>query len=63
MAVESAALGSQLQAGYQALKSSLQSEAAAASLVQQAVETGKSAELSSSSTAATDPSRALDVVI
>lgn len=63
MAVESTALSGQLQAGYQALKSSLQSEAAAASLVDKAVETGKSAELSSSSKPTTDPSRAVDVVI
>lgn len=63
MAVESASLGGSLQAGLQALKSSLQSEAAVTQLVQQAADSGKSAELSSSSSTATDPSRALDVVV
>ncbi len=63
MAVESASLGGNLQAGLQALKSSLESEAAVTKLVQQAADSGKSSELSSSSSAATDSSRALDVVI
>ncbi len=63
MAVESASLGEGLQAGLQALKSSLQSEAAVTKLVQQAAESGKSGELSSSSATTTDSSRALDVVI
>jgi hypothetical protein len=65
MAVESASLGGNQQAGLQALKSSLQSEAAVAKLVQQATDSGKSAGLSSSSSTSptTDSSRALDVVI
>lgn len=63
MAAESVALGSQVQAGLQALKSALQSEAAVASLVTEAAQSGASSQLSSSSSATTDPSRLLDVVI
>ena len=40
-----------------------QSEAAVANLVQQAVETGKSSQLSSPSSPTTDPSRLLDIVV
>ena len=63
MAAESIALGSQVQASLQALKSALESEAAVANLVQQAVETGKSSQLSSPSSPTTDPSRLLDIVV
>ena len=56
------ALSAQLQSGYQAglvaLKTAAQSEAAVVSLVTQAVQDGKSL-----SSPATDPSRALDIVV
>ncbi len=63
MAAESIALSGQLQAGLQALKSSIESEAAVVSLVQQATSCGGSSELSSSSESTTDSSRLLDVVV
>jgi hypothetical protein len=63
MAAESIALGTQVQAGLQALKLAIESEAQVLNLVQQAVETAKQAELSSSSVAATDPSRLLDIIV
>jgi hypothetical protein len=62
MAAESIALSASLQGAYQsglvALKSAAQSEAAAVSLVTQAVQQGKTA-----SAPPTDPSRALDIVV
>ena len=63
MAAESIALSGQLQAGLQALKSSIESEAAVVSLVQQAASSGGSSEQSSSSEPTTDPSRLLDVFV
>tara|TARA_A100001037_G_scaffold198031_1_gene177084 strand:- start:833 stop:1024 length:192 start_codon:yes stop_codon:yes gene_type:complete len=63
MAAESIALSGQLQAGLQALKSSIESEAAVVSLVQQAASSDGNSELSSSSEPTTDLSRLLDVVI
>ena len=63
MAAESIALSGQLQAGLQALKSSIESEAAVVNLFQQAASSGGSLELSSSSEPTTDSSRLLDVVV
>ena len=63
MAAESIALGSQLQAGLQALKSAIESEAAVVSLVEQAASSGGGSQLSSPSNASTDPNRLLDIVV
>ena len=63
MAAESIALSGQLQAGLQALKSSIESEAVVVNLFQQAASSGGSLELSSSSEPTTDSSRLLGVVV
>ena len=56
----SASVQSGLQSGLLALKSALQSEAAVVNLVTQAVDAGKSSQLSAPQT---DSSRALDVIV
>lgn len=63
MAVESVALGSQVQASLQALKSALESEAAVVSLVEQAAASGGGSQLASPATTSTDSSRLLDIVV
>ncbi len=63
MAAESITLGAQVQAGLQALKLAIDSEAQVVNLVQQAVETAKQAQLSSSTVTRTDPSRLLYIIV
>lgn len=63
MAVETIALGSQVQAGSQALKLAIESDAVVVEIVTEAASGGGSAYLSSPSTTSTNSSRLLDIVV